>query len=63
MEELGETEQYCADREKDRVVISENIENVWAGDEELENENKNDNIKNEDIETLAKEEEGKCGCH
>ena len=58
MEELGETEQYSTDCDKDRVDISENIDNVWVGDEELEDENKNNNTKNEDIETLAKEEEG-----
>ena len=63
MEDLGETEQCGADRDKEKVNISENIDNVLVGDEELEDENKNDNTKNEDIETLAKEEEGKCGGH
>jgi hypothetical protein len=62
MEELGETEQCGADRDKEKVNISENIDNVLVGDEELEDENKNVHTKNEDIETLAKEEEGTWGC-
>ena len=62
MEELGETKQCGADRDKEKVNISENIDNVLVGDEELEDENKNVNTKNQDIETLAKEDKGTRGC-